>query len=153
MDFHDWVGLMGRSADDPSVRDALDRSGITARIKIRRNELSARKDLSGQGTTIVFTDESILTPESGTVGRPVLSAVMVVLQDPNPDDIYTGPLPHHLTKSDSRDGLRARLGPPAESNDAYRTDAWDVDGLRLAASYSKDLNTVTQVSLSLPNSR
>ncbi len=154
MDYKQWVNLFGQPADDAAVRDALAKAGISGRIKIGKEELSTREDIAGEGTTIVFTSETILRPDDpgAVVGRPIVSAVMMILDQPNKKNLYQGPLPYQLKKDDSQAALRARFGTPAQSNEKYRTDAWDIDGMTLAASYSKDLQSLTQVSLSLPNS-
>lgn len=155
MDFLEWVSMFGRSADEADVKDALAQEGIADRIKIERQALSARKDIPGKGTTVVFTSETILRPDdpAAVASRPIMSAVMVILDQPNKKDLYTGPLPFQLSKTDSLDTLRARLGPPVRINEDNRTDAWLIDGLKLAASYAKDLQSLTQVSLAMPNSR
>ncbi|HEX8615272.1 MAG TPA: hypothetical protein VF800_28645 [Telluria sp.] len=154
MDFQEWVGLLGRAAQEPEVRDALARAGITGRVKIGRQELSTREDIAGEGMTIVFTDETILRPDNpgSILNRPIISAVMVVLGQPNEKNVYKGPLPYRFTKGDSQAAVRARLGPPARINEKYQADAWEIDGMTLAACYSEDLLSLEQVSLSLPNS-
>ena len=154
MDFKQWADLLGRPADDAAVCRALAEAGISERIKIGKKELSTREDLEGRGMTIVFTSETILRPDDpgAVVGRPIVSAVMVVLDQPSKKNLYEGPLPYGLEKADSLAALRGRLGTPGQTNERYRTDAWEIDGMTLAASYSKDLQSLTQLSLSLPGS-
>lgn len=154
MDYKQWVDRFGKSADDKQVRDALARAGITDRIKIDRDELSASKDIKGEGTTIIFTSETILRPNAGgVVGRPILSGVLMIVHDrKNKTNLYKGPLPYGLKKDESQAVLRARLGKPVQSNKEYRTDAWLIDGLEMAATYSDDLQSLTQVSVTLPGS-
>ena len=154
MDYQRWVNLFGKPVDDVAVHEALTKSGIKGPIKIGKDDLSTRVDIADEGTTVVFTSETILRPDDPTaaVGRPIVSAVMVILDQSNKKNLYTGPLPYNLIKDNSQEALRARLGAPAQSNDKYRTDAWELDGMIVAASYSKDLQAITQVSLSLPNS-
>jgi len=155
VNYKQWVDLFGTSADDAAVRAVLTSSGINSPIKIGKDELSTREDIAGEGTTIVFTDETILKPNDSRslLGRPIISAVLMILDQPNKNDLYQGPLPYHLNKNESQAALRARLGTPSKINDKYRTDAWEVDGMILATSYAKDLKSLTKVSLKLPNSR
>jgi hypothetical protein len=151
MDYIQWVNLFGKSADDAQVRNAVSKAGITKPLKIGGDELSVRADIKGQGTTIIFTDETILHPDAaGVVGRPILSSVLMILQGPNKANLYKGLLPFELKKDDSRESVRARLGPPVQSNDEYRTDMWLVDGSKLAATYAQDLQSLTRISVSLP---
>lgn len=153
MDYRQWLDLFGKSADEKQVREALAKAGITSRIKIDSDELSASEDIKGQGITIIFTDESILAPDTGVVGRPILSGVLMILQDRRSKaNLYKGPLPYGLRYDESRMLLRARLGQPTQINDEYRTDAWFIDGLEVAVTYSADLNSLTQVSVTLPGS-
>jgi hypothetical protein len=155
MDYKTWVKLFGKSADDPAVRQALAKAGITSRIKMARDELSAREDIDGEGTTIIFTDDTILRPDDAgaVVGRPIVSSVLMILDARNKKDLYKGPLPHKLKQNESRDGLRKRFGTPSQINDTFRADAWEIDGLTVGVGYSKDLMSLTEVSLSLPNSQ
>ena len=146
--FQDWVHVFGKPADDPAVQQALASVGVIKPIKLGRKELSTREDIEGQGTTIVFTSESILNPSDSTAvaGRPIVSCVMVMLER------YDGSLPYQIARDDSQQTLRARLGTPAQINERFRADGWEIDGMILGVGYSKDLQSLTQVSLSLPNS-
>jgi hypothetical protein len=155
MNYKQWVDLFGKSAEDKQVRDVVAKAGVTGRIKIDRDELSTSKDIKGEGTTIIFTSETILRPDdpSGVVGRPILSGVLLILHDrKNKTNVYKGPLPYGLKKDESQTALRARLGKPVQSNQEYRTDAWLIDGLEVAATYSDDLKSLTQVSVTIPGS-
>jgi hypothetical protein len=153
MNYQTWVDLFGKAADDPQVRDAAAKAKITKPLKIAKGDLDVRADIKGQGTTVVFTDETILRPGPGSlIGRPILSAVMLILQHPDKKNLYKGPLPPGFSISDSQSALRARLGKPAQSNDDARTDAWVRDGLTVAATYAKDLQSLNRLSLSLPGS-
>jgi hypothetical protein len=153
MDIKHWVDLFGKAADDSQVRASVAKAGITKPLKIGRNELSVRADIKGEGTTIVFTDESLLRPDGGVARRPILSAVMAVIQSADKGNLYKGALPHGLKKSDSQTAVRARFGPPTESNEDNQTDAWLVDGLTLAVSFSEDLKSIIQLSLAHPDSQ
>lgn len=154
MDYKHWVDLFGKPADDPAVRDAVATAKITKPLKMAADELSVRADIKGEGTTVVFTDETILRPGPGSLlGRPILSAVSLILQHPDKKNLYKGPLPADLKIADSQAALRAKFGPPTQSNDVMRADAWLRDGLTLGAAYAKDLQSLNRVSLSLPGSR
>jgi hypothetical protein len=153
MAYNEWVQLFGKSADDAKVRDAASRAEITKPLKIAREELSVRTDIKGEGTTIIFTDDSVLPGGGGVAGRPILSGLMMTLQSRNKKNIYKGPLPYDLKTEESQATVRARLGPPAQSNEDYQTDAWTIDGLEIAVSYTEDLKSIIQVSVSLPGSQ
>ena len=152
MDINEWVNLFGKSADDPLVRDAVAKAGITKPLKIGRNELGVRADIKGQGMTIVFSDETLLNPDNGVARRPILSAVMAVVEGSDKNNLYKGTLPQNLKKSDSQAAVRARLGAPTDSNDFNQTDAWLIDDLILAVSFTEDLTSIIQVSLAHPDS-
>lgn len=155
MDLMQWVELFGRDADDGEVRKALADAGIAERITIKRQALSEREDLPGQGTTVVFTSETMLRPDdpAAVVGRPILSAVLVILDQANKDDLYQGPLPYHLGRSDGQGALRTRLGPPAKINQESAIDTWQIDGKKLAAIYSRDLQSLRKLTMALPGSQ
>jgi hypothetical protein len=152
MDIQQWVDLFGRPADDPQVRDAVAQAGVKKPLKIKRDELGVRADIPKIGMTIVFTDDSVLNGKSGTPGRPILSAVMAEVDNRSKKDLYPGALPHGLDKAMSREKVLARLGPPAQSNDAVQTDAWRIDGLDYAVSFAEDLGSIIQVSIAHPKS-
>jgi hypothetical protein len=154
MDYKLWVELFGKSADDVQVREALKLAGITKVLKIGRDELSVAAEIPGEGSTILFTDETILYRNAnGVLGRPILSAILLVMQHTRKYNLYKGPLPYQLTIDSSQSALRSRLGAPVEMDDEYRRDTWSIDGLLLTIIYSKDLQSVNRVSLSLPDSQ
>ncbi len=152
MSYQDWVKLFGKPADDAAVKDAVKRAGVTKKIKIGNDELSVSADLPGTTLTIEFTDESVLDKSGkGIAGRPILSSVLITVQDPTEGVNYDGPLPHGLVKNTSRDSLRARFGTPAKSSEPpQRWDTWLVDGLTLFVGFTRDLQSINRVALSLP---
>ncbi len=152
MNIEQWIDLFGKPADDQQIRDAVVEAGITKTLKIARNELGVRADIAGQGMTIVFSDETLLMPEAGLARRPILSSVMVVLDSDDKSNLYKSTLPKGLKKSDSQSIVRKKLGEPVESNEDNQTDAWLIDGLILAVSFTEDLKSIIQISVSLPNS-
>lgn len=154
MDYAQWIKLFDKPADDIQVRSLLAKSGITDAIKINREELSVAEDIEGQGMTIIFTSETILHPAAGgIVGRPILSGLIMELQTKKrKSNFYMGSLPCELKKDLSQTTVRDRLGAPLQINEEYRTDAWIIDGLELAVTYAEDLQSLTQVSVSLPES-
>jgi hypothetical protein len=152
MDYKQWVDLFGKAADDPLVRAAVTKAGITKPLKIGGHELSVIADVPGKGMSIIFADDSVLHPGTGLIGRPILSTVNMAVQHPTRKDLYTGPLPFKLTKTTGQAALRERLGTPVESEEDLRWDAWVVDGLQLTVGYTKDLRSIRSVSVKLPGS-
>lgn len=152
MDIKHWVALFGKPVDDPKVRQALVKARLKIPSKLRRDELDARDDIEGEGTTVVFTDESVIDP-NGKEGRPILSAVSVFVQNSDATEIYKGPLPYDLKTSDTQAALRKRFGKPVMSNATNRTDAWMIDGLMLAVSFAEDLKSIKKVGIRHPESQ
>ncbi len=152
MDYKQWVDLFGKPADDPLVRTAVVKAGITKPLKIGRDELSVIADVPGKGMSIIFADDSVLHPGSGLIGRPILSTVNMAVQHPTRKDLYTGPLPFKLTKNSGQSALRDRFGAPVESEEDLRWDAWILEGLQLTVGYTKDLQGVRSVSVKIPGS-
>jgi hypothetical protein len=154
MSYEQWVPLFGKAADDPAVAEALKAAGITTKIKIGKDELRASENVPGTGMMITFTDESVLNPSQGVIGRPILTAVMMVVQSNQGDTLYTGPLPQKLEKQTSRDALRARLGNPLRSSDGpVFWDAWQIDGVEVQPTYKRDRQSIARVVVRRPESR
>lgn len=145
-----WVDLFGRSTDDAELREALASAGIAKVPRIERDETDAAEDITGQGTTLVFTDETLLKRESTVEGSAVFSEVRLILQHPKGKDLYNGPLPFDLQLESSKDALRNRLGTPIEHNDKYRWDRWRMGELVLTVVYAKDLLSLNRVVVGLP---
>jgi hypothetical protein len=150
MDYKAWVNLFGKAADDPAIAKAVAQAGVTKALTIGSDELSVAADLPGSGLTIEFTDESIVRPETGLIGRPVFTSVLMTLQSADDSDLYRGPLPFGIIKATSKDAMRARFGEPIESEERRRWDAWLIDGLRVMAAYSRDLQSIVRLAIELP---
>jgi hypothetical protein len=153
MNYQPWVDLFGKAADDSAVRSAVAKAGITKPLRIGRDELTVGADVPDTGMHIVFTDESIMNPSSGLLGRPILSSVLMILQHPKKPKLYTGPLPYQLKKETSQEAMRARFGKPVESDDDMRWDTWLVDGLKLTVCFTSDLQSIDRLTVKLPTSR
>src|SRR5690242_20234228 len=98
MNCQDWVDQFGKPADDPQVKNLIAKAGITKPIKLGREDITVRADIKPMGMTVIFTDESILKPNEGRVGRPILSGVMMVIQRKS-GNVYEGKLPYGLAKA------------------------------------------------------
>ena len=115
MDYTQWMKMFRKSADDAQVRSAVVTAGITKPLKIRRDELSVRADIKGQGMTIIFSDESVLPPSAGgTAGSTHPVWVSMILQSRQKDNIYKGPLPYDLKVEETQAAVPPGLGIPAK---------------------------------------
>ncbi|MFO1224545.1 MAG: hypothetical protein U1E90_15745 [Burkholderiaceae bacterium] len=152
MNYEQWQQLFGRAADDTGVAAAISQAGISKVLTIGADELSVAADIPGQGLTIVFTDESILRPGVGLVGRPVLTSVTMILKHPS-SPLYRGPLPHGLTPDTTRDAMRQRFGAPIEIGEGRPWEVFRVEGLDLAPTYSRDLQSIARLTLRVPGGR
>ena len=153
MNYEQWLKLFGRAANDPDVAATVALAGISKNLAIATDELSVAADVPGQGLTIVFTDESILRPDTGLVGRPVLTSVTMLLKHPSAPQLYRGPLPHGLTSDTTQAAMRQRFGAPIESGDGRPWDVFRVDGLDLAPTYSRDLQSIARLTFRVPGVR
>lgn len=149
MDYKQWMDLLGQPADDPAVADALAKAGVAKPSKLGGDEISITAEVPKSGINLLFHDESVLRPDTGIVGRPVLSGVLILVQHPTKPNLYTGPLPYELVKDTSRDAVRAKFGPPAEIEDDLRWDQWFMDDKGVQVAYAKGLQSIRGVSLKL----
>ena len=149
MGYSEWVVLFGRAADEPDVIQALAVGCVTKTILINADELGVSADLPGAGITIAFRVKSLLKP-NGIIGRPILYSVMMLVQHPKKRDLYTGPLPHGLSKDMSRHAVRERFGDPNTMDDEMRWDKWLVDGFCLTVTYTTDYSAIARVAIGLP---
>lgn len=153
MNYETWSRLFGRTPDDPDVAAAVATAGIVKTLSIGSDELSVAADIAGQGMTILFTDESILRPQGGSVGLPILSSVGMLLQHPSVPHLYKGPLPFGLSANTTQDAMRQRFGAPIEVGESRPWEIFSIDGLELCPTYSRDLQSIARLALSLPGSR
>lgn len=143
-----WFDMFGRSADDPAVRSALAKAGVTKAIEIARDELGVSADIPGTGLTIGFRDESILRPNLGIEGRPILYSILMLLKHPK-KPTYAGDLPERIGRDSSRDQLRSIFGSPTESDEDMGWDAWATSGVRTTVTYASDFGSVSRVAVRL----
>ena len=151
MDYKLWVDMFGYKTDDKHLKDALKKAGIVQMPQIERDETDVRKDIKGEGITLVFIDETLLNKQALVEGPAVLGEIIMILQHPKKKDLYKGPLPFNLQPKNSQESLRKRFGKPIASNDDFLWDRWVIDNnLVLTVSYSNDLNALNRVIVGLP---
>lgn len=153
MDYQYWSQHFNKAANDLGLAAAISQAGITKPLTIESDGLSVAADVPGQGLTIVFTDESILRPEMGTVGKAILSSVVMLLRHPSTPDLYRGRLPYGLTPETSQSAMRHRFGAPIESGDGRPWDIFQVDGLEVSPTYARDLKSIARLALRIPGGR
>lgn len=153
MNYETWSRLFGRTPNDPDVAAAVTAAGITKTLSIGSDELSVAADIPGQGLTILFTDESILRPEGGLAGLPILSSVMMLLRHPSAPHLYKGPLPFGLSANTTQGAMRQRFGTPIEVGEGRPWEIFSIEGFELSPTYSRDLQSITRLTLRLPGSR
>ena len=152
MDYTTWIALFGKSATDPAVVSALAAANVTKALVIASDELGVSADIPNSGMTIGFTDESVLSPATGLIGKPILTSVLMILHHPSRRDIYTGPLPLNLVKATSREDMRKRFGAPVSFDEDMGWDSWLVENHQVTATYRKDWQSIARLSLKVPAS-
>lgn len=151
MIYTDWVALFGRSTFDAQVKALLAKAGVAKMPVIPRDEVFTLVEV-GDGMMVNFSEEGMfddLQERRGT-GTPVLAAVTMLLADPS-EVVYSGPLPFGISRSDGRQELRQRFGPPEDFFDAIPSDEWTVEGLVMRVFYVEDLKSIQRLRLTHPD--
>lgn len=152
MDYAQWKSLLGLKADDPKIKAAITKAGVTTPLKVAKDETTVRVSVKDPGITLVFMDESFLRGLNDRrlgEGPPVFAEIILVLQHPKVAT-YKGSLPFELKKEESQTALRSRFGRPLVSNDPNRWDRWQFDEVVLTALYAKDLQSLDRIVVGLP---
>lgn len=152
MDYTQWKDLLGLKADDPKIKAAVAKAGVTLPLKVAKDETDVRADLKDKGTTLVFTDEAFLRGLKDRrlgEGPPIFAEIVLILQHPKAAT-YQGALPFELKKESSQTALRSRFGQPLASDEPNRWDRWRVGELLLTALYAKDLQSLNRIVVGLP---
>ncbi len=154
MAFQSWLDLFGRNTDDEAVRSALAGKGISASsLELEKDRTTVLTELTGEGITLVFTDEAILHERDDMQigeGALVLSEINLVLQNSGKGRAaYEGALPYELQRQNSRGDVRAKLGEVDDEDDDPPWDVWEIDDLVLTVEYSDDQSSLKTVSVEL----
>jgi hypothetical protein len=147
MNYDVWLPMVGLPSDEPKLADALNKAGIANPIKIGADEISEIAEIQATGMVLEFTDESVVDPDDGLVGRAVLTGVTMHVHNPKTPTRYTGMLPFGLAADMSRDAVRALLGTPVESEDDFRWDQFEREGFGVNVSFAKGYQSIRSISL------
>lgn len=146
-----WMDLFGRPADDSEVQHALAQVGITEKIKLGREGVSANFQSKDTGMMFTFSDVySLYKQPPFKSNTPVLSGIILFIQNKK-ETTYKGPLPYDLKVNDSQTVLRSRFGEPVDSDEDFCWDEWklDKDKLKLRVSYTEDYKSIATISIKL----
>jgi hypothetical protein len=86
----------------------------------------------------------------GGDGSTLLSGIVLPLKGHKWGQ-YDGELPFQLDRANSRDQLQARFGKPIESDEDFYWEKWKVDNRILHVTFTDDYQTLTAVSIWLPD--
>lgn len=152
MDYRKWLPLFGRAATDAEVAAALVAAGSTAKVSFPKDTFTTGVDFRDVGLGVGFTAEFKLRA-GGATDVPILASVVMMTAPGKKAEgwkPYTGPLPHRLLATDTKDDVVAKLGEPATLDDFFASAAWLVDGKRLGVLFTDDWKTIKQLGLMLP---
>lgn len=148
MDYKVWVDLFGRTGEDPLVKDALKKAGVTKKIVMPRGEIVMMVQIGSMSLT--FRDEALFPnlPPVGE-GNCVLTGVAMFFDYARVPP-YVGPAPYGITKSSSQKELRKQFGRPVEEDEEGEWDTWAIeDGRTMTAAYKEDKNSLKSLAISL----
>lgn len=151
VNYQEWLPLFGLPANDPKVVAALASNGVTSPVTLPPQEFSTGVDFKNEGISVGFTSE--FTLRGGAADLPILSSVVMQLRlgaitkDWTP---YSGPLPHGLKKSNTKDEIVALLGTPANLDQDFCSALWIIDRQELGILFTDDWRKIKQLGLSLP---
>jgi len=153
MSYQKWLDLFGRNTTDKAVRDTLLKENITPdELEIEDDDISVYKNISGQGISLVFTDEAYYFAKDNMAigeGAPVLTELSLWLLKSNDGTIYKGPLPFDLQQNFPRSSLAKQFGVPIDSGDDPWWDEWKIGRYALIVEYTEDEQSIYSISLEL----
>jgi hypothetical protein len=144
MEFIQLVGLMGKTLDDPQLRQHLLDAGIRQQPRPPKDEDSAFVQFGEQGYEMRFE----IDPADNT--QVVLKTITAFLKGDSTHKPFAGKLPLDISAGETRDQLLARLGKPAIRNERYNIDMWPLETLHVVVSYGKGDPTVHEVQVNVP---
>jgi len=151
MDYQEWLPLFGLPANDRRVVAALAEHGINTPVTLRPQELTVNVDFKNDGMSAGFTSEYTL--RHGVADLPILSSVVMKIilgKTAKNWTVYTGPLPHGLKKTQSKDDVVSLVGEPVNFDADLCSARWVIDGLGLGILFTEDWKSIKQLGLSLP---
>jgi hypothetical protein len=153
MDFEAWMLFFGTSQDDPQLKVAMAAAGVKRVPKLDDEETSVQFELKGHGLELVMTDEATLKKlEDQDVGEGplIMSGVVAKLGKSHGRDSYVGKLPFGVAADMSQDAVRKLLGKPTSTGERHPVDIWTRKEHEIVARYSKDCQSLTTLSVTLP---
>ncbi len=149
MSCKEWLKLFGRDSEDKELKALLAKRGVKKVPAIKKHDTDTRVELD-DGSMLIFSAPDLFpSRQGGGDGSSILSGLAVYLKDEKGGE-YKGELPFNLQRADSQKALRKRLGEPRDQNEEFDWDEWEVDGLSVNVTYTKDRASLDSIVLSLP---
>jgi len=147
MNAADFLPYLGKTDDTAEIKDLLTRLGVKKHPKVKRGDTDVYVDLPKKGIGLVFE-----LPEDGKSSLLTLADVQFYAGLPMQDfSKFEGQLPEGILFSDSRDAVRAKLGPPDTAVEDTKIDIWERKGHSLVVEYRRDLSGIALLHLSVPD--
>lgn len=144
--------LMGQDHKSPAVRSWLTSADADG-PRLKKGDTKAYVDLPASGMYLVFTDAAFFNRQRAAVGAsPLLLTNVTFASGADPKYTpYSGELPFSLSFTDTRAGVRERLGEPGLVSTRRPLDRWTIDSLWLYVEYAADEQSIDNVSLQVPD--
>ncbi len=148
MNYKNWLKLFGRDSEDKEVKALLAQRGVNDVPPIAKDHTNTRVQLDD--SMLIFSAPDLFPSRSaGGDGSSILSGVVLPLKDKKWGE-YKEELPFNLQRSDSQEHLRKRFGEPRDQNDRFHWDKWEIDGLSVTITYTKDRASLSSILVALP---
>ncbi|MDQ2067070.1 hypothetical protein Q9295_11835 [Xinfangfangia sp. CPCC 101601] len=145
-DYRSWAQHFGKSTLDPAVVAECTRAGLAKPPVIKRHMLESYESFGG--LTVNFADPVVLGRKDRLgSGVGILYGIALHLKGSKP---YHGFLPYDVRPGDGQASLRAKFGAPKAVAKDGHWDKWLIDGTEVTASYAEDLQSLTTLTVFLP---
>ena len=146
------LSYLGASPVDPPLRTFLAKLGLSPKGP-RLTDGFGHQPVPGLGVVLLFKaarhHPDIRASQALTAESKVLSAVQFTAAGLAGGPPFCGELPHGLKFSDSRDGTRARLGPPIWTSPHVNSDRWEYGPRFATVDFSEDASCIRRVTVGL----
>jgi hypothetical protein len=144
---------IGKPAHHPDVRQMLLELGLPEEAPPILDGVSSDREAPASGTAVFFRTAGQLRKLPGFADLPAVTPIFTDIQFASKGfgggPPYPGTLPRDLSWDDTRDGVRARFGPPLRTALAVPADRWQFGDLYLTVYFKKKAQTVVRVAAGL----
>jgi hypothetical protein len=143
VEFVQLVDSLGQAPESPAVLAHLQQAGVTQQPRPKQGEYMAYVQFEAQGYEMRFD----LQPDGMHL---YLSSVTAYVTGDATHKPFAGVLPASIERSDTRETLAKKLGPPPMHNKITNVDGWPLGSNNLVVAFDKANGQLKRVQVNVP---